>query len=118
MSAERTRVGFIGAGIIANRHIGNLLAFEDVHVVAVTDLQVERARVAAARCGATAYTDYAEMLARERLDAVYVCVPPFAHGAPEDAAIERGLPFFVEKPLASTSRRRRLSHAGCGSADW
>jgi predicted dehydrogenase len=41
-----------------------------------------------------------ELLAAERLDAVYICVPPFAHGAPELAAIEAGLAFFVEKPVA------------------
>ena len=29
-----------------------------------------------------------------------MCVPPFAHGDLERAALERGLPFFVEKPLA------------------
>ncbi len=100
MKAERTRIGFIGAGGIANRHLGNLLGFDDVQVVALADLELDRAREAAARCEATAYADHAEMLGRERLDAVYLCVPPFAHGAPEAAAIERGLPFFVEKPLA------------------
>ena len=95
----RTRIGFIGAGIIANRHLGNLLGFGDVSVVAVADLQLDRAREQAARCGGAAYADATEMLDREALDAVYVCVPPFAHGAPELAALERGLPFFVEKPL-------------------
>jgi myo-inositol 2-dehydrogenase / D-chiro-inositol 1-dehydrogenase len=41
-----------------------------------------------------------ELLAAERLDAVYICVPPFAHGAPELAVIDAGLPMFVEKPVA------------------
>ena len=40
------------------------------------------------------------MLDAEELDAVYICVPPFAHGEPERACIERGLPFFVEKPIS------------------
>ena len=95
----RIRIGFIGAGIIATRHLGNLLGFDDVTVAAVADLQLDRARELAGRCGGTPYADYAEMLERERLDAVYVCVPPFAHGAPELAVLEHGLPFFVEKPL-------------------
>jgi predicted dehydrogenase len=96
-----TRIGFIGAGIIANRHLGNLLGFADVAVVAVADLLAERAQQVAARAGARPYTDYREMLDREQLDALYVCVPPFAHGAPELAAAEYGLPFFVEKPIAA-----------------
>jgi predicted dehydrogenase len=41
------------------------------------------------------------MLDRERLDALYICTPPFAHGAPELAAAGHRLPFFVEKPLAT-----------------
>ncbi len=96
-----TRIGFIGAGIIANRHMGNLLGFEDVKVVAVADVALDRAQALAARSGGRAYGDFVEMLDREQLDAVYICVPPFAHGAPEFAVIDRNLPFFVEKPLAA-----------------
>jgi predicted dehydrogenase len=33
-------------------------------------------------------------------DAVYVCVPPFAHGEAEHLVISAGLPFFVEKPIS------------------
>ena len=96
----QTRIGFIGAGFIGGRHVGNLAGFDDVRIVAVADLQFDRAREAAARCGARAYADYRQLLDREDLDAVYLCVPPFAHGALEAAVVERDLPFFVEKPLA------------------
>lgn len=95
-----TRIGFIGAGGIASRHVDDLLGFDDVRVVALADPAIERAGDLAARAGATPYARWEEMLERETLDALYICVPPFAHGAPERAAIERGLPFFVEKPLA------------------
>ena len=37
------------------------------------------------------------------VDVVYVCVPPFAHGAPEAAVLSAGVPLFVEKPLAATA---------------
>ena len=55
----------------------------------------------AAACGGAAYADAGRMLDAERVEAVYVCVPPFAHGGPERAALDRGLPLFVEKPLAT-----------------
>jgi predicted dehydrogenase len=97
---QQTRVGFIGAGGIATRHLGDLLSFEDVKVVGLADPAVERARDLAARCGGKAYGDFRQMLDDEELDALYICVPPFAHGEPELAAIERALPFFVEKPLS------------------
>ncbi len=96
-----TRIGFIGAGIIANRHMGDLLGFPDVKVAAVADVAIERAQALAARSGGQAYADFRRMLDQEQLDAVYICVPPFAHGAPELAVIDRGLPFFVEKPIAA-----------------
>ncbi len=97
---QKTRIGVIGAGFIGRRHLDKLLGFDDVRVVAVADSLIDRAREAAAACGATAYADYHRMLDDNELDALYICVPPFAHGAPEMAALERGLPFFVEKPLA------------------
>lgn len=97
---ERVRIGFIGAGGIATRHLGDLLGFDDVTVVALADIAPERAGALAERCGGQAYTHYEEMLDKEQVDALYICIPPFAHGAVEMAAIERRLPFFVEKPLA------------------
>jgi predicted dehydrogenase len=98
---ERVAVGFVGAGAVATRHAATLARFEDVDVVGVADPDAGAAGRLAARAGANAYASHEELLARERLDALYVCVPPFAHGAPELAAVEAGLPLFVEKPLAA-----------------
>jgi predicted dehydrogenase/glycosyltransferase involved in cell wall biosynthesis len=97
---ERTRIGFIGAGGIANRHFGVLEQFDDVAIVAVADVDMARATEAAARFGARAFDDASAMLAAVDLDALYICVPPFAHGEPERLAIDHKLPFFVEKPVA------------------
>ena len=93
-------VGMVGAGAVATRHVRTLLAMGGVRVAAVADPAVERARLLAGQAGATAYASHLDMLERERLDAVYVCVPPFAHGPPELAVIDAGLPLFVEKPVA------------------
>jgi predicted dehydrogenase/glycosyltransferase involved in cell wall biosynthesis len=95
-----TRIGFIGAGGIAHRHFGVLEQFEDVEIAAIADVDLARAEDAAARFGARAFGDFTAMLAEVELDALYICVPPFAHGAPERAAIAADLPFFVEKPVA------------------
>ena len=97
---QATRIGMIGAGYIGKKHLDCLLGFDDARVVAIADAMGDRAREQAARCGARAYGDHGRMLDAEELDALYICVPPFAHGPPEAAAVERGLPFFVEKPLA------------------
>ncbi|MGR7023652.1 Gfo/Idh/MocA family oxidoreductase [Geodermatophilus sp. URMC 62] len=95
------RVGCVGTGFIAGLHLQALAGFPDVEVVAVADVDPERAGQTAARYGARAYDDGLALLATEDLDAVWLCVPPFAHGPLETAAIDRRLPFFVEKPLAA-----------------
>ena len=94
------RIAFVGAGAVAARHATALQTFDDAHVVAVADPLVERADELAAGWGAAVYSDVRDMLERARPDALYICVPPFAHGEPEAAALDAGVPFFVEKPLA------------------
>lgn len=97
----KTRIGFIGVGGIANRHLGVLEQFPDVELVGFADPDFDRATEAAARFGARAYRDHQALLDDADLDAVYICIPPFAHGEAEQAAIARNLPFFVEKPLST-----------------
>jgi predicted dehydrogenase len=94
------RVGLIGAGFAAGLHAGSLAAIKGVAVAAVADPVSHRAEALAARSGARAYPDHRRMLEAEPLDAVYVCVPPFAHGPPELDVLAHGLPLFVEKPIA------------------
>lgn len=96
------RVAVIGAGGIGSRHIANLSWFPGVRLVAVADPILEAAEGQARRvAGAKTFADWREMLDRVAAEALLICVPPFAHGEPELAAAELGLPFFVEKPIAT-----------------
>ncbi len=96
---SRLKIGCIGTGFIAGRHLGALAAMPEVEIVAVADPVVERADAAALGLGARAYDDGLALLAAEELDALWLCVPPFAHGPLERAALAADLPFFVEKPI-------------------
>ncbi|MDG4758210.1 Gfo/Idh/MocA family oxidoreductase [Micromonospora sp. WMMD710] len=96
---RRCRVGLVGAGGVAQRHARVLAGFDDVELIGVTDVVPDAAAALAGQHGARAYVDVAELLAAGP-DAVYVCVPPFAHGPAEQAVIDAGLPMFVEKPVA------------------
>ena len=98
---DRVRIVFIGAGGIAQRHLGCLEQFADVDIVGFADRDMAQASGTAARYGASAHANHCELLDRAAPDAVYVCVPPFAHGAIEHDIIARRLPFFVEKPLST-----------------
>ncbi|MGI5215168.1 Gfo/Idh/MocA family protein [Plantactinospora sp. CA-290183] len=93
------RVGLVGAGNVAQRHVGVLAGFDDVRIVGVTDVSAPAAERLAQTYGARVFPD-ADALLRADLDAVYVCVPPFAHGTAEEAVLAADLPLFVEKPIA------------------
>lgn len=95
------RVGLLGAGFIGARHAESLSGQDGVRVIAVADPRTDRAQRLAELTGARAYQSWEQLLPSEELDALYVCVPPYQHGAIEQAAIERKLPLFVEKPLAA-----------------
>lgn len=93
------RVGLVGAGGVGARHATTLGGLEGVRLVAVADLDGDRARLLATEHDARVHPDLGLMLESERLDAVWLCVPPFAHGECERTVLEAGVPFFVEKPL-------------------
>jgi myo-inositol 2-dehydrogenase / D-chiro-inositol 1-dehydrogenase len=93
------RIGFVGTGGVADRHATVLAGFDDVELVAATDVDPRRAAEFAHRHGVSAAPDIAALLARQ-VDAVYVGVPPFAHGAPEAELAATGVALFIEKPLA------------------
>ena len=46
------------------------------------------------------YSSHRTLIEEAAVDALFFFLPPFAHGEPEMLAVERGLPFFVEKPVA------------------
>lgn len=94
-----TTVAMIGAGSVASRHARVLSQIRGVSVAAVADPSLEAARTLADQAGARAFADPAEAMDLDGIDAVYVCVPPFAHGSIEHAAVKRELPLFVEKPV-------------------
>lgn len=112
------RIGFAGTGGIAASHLINLVRIPEAEVVALYDIDRERCEVAMRRINgqqdqatrpggpeprklhAKVYTDYRAMLHEAGLHAVYVCVPPSAHGELELAAIDAGIHLFVEKPVA------------------
>ncbi len=98
--SEQVRIGVIGCGGIANWHFGHFEKMEEAKVAAVCDLIEERVQKAAERFSAVPYEDYREMLEKEQLDAVYICVPPYCHDGIELAAIEKGCHLFVEKPVS------------------
>jgi predicted dehydrogenase len=94
-----TRVGFLGAGLIATYHSKSLHASgADVTWAGVYDPATERATQLALASGATPCASEDEVL--DGCDAVYICTWTSEHPRLVADACERGLSIFCEKPLA------------------
>lgn len=98
----KTRVGIVGTGGISRAHIDPLSKMADVELVGFCDIEKDRAERAAAPFNARSYAKAAEMYDAEKPDAIYICLPPFAHGEAEIEAARRKIPFFVEKPVSNS----------------
>ncbi|MBN1643118.1 MAG: Gfo/Idh/MocA family oxidoreductase [Anaerolineae bacterium] len=101
--SDKVRLGFIGSGGIVRSHLEHgLKGFPDVEFAAWCDLNPETAAARREQVGGQGaiYADAREMLDAVKPDAVYIMLPPYAHGEAEALVIERKLPFFVEKPVA------------------
>src|SRR5260221_11760998 len=101
-SMDSLSVGIIGAGWMAQEHRRVLGALDGVSLDAVCDVDRKRAEDLASGTGARVYLDWRDMLDREDLGALIVAVPPLSHREPAVEALTRGLPLYLEKPIART----------------
>lgn len=93
------RLGIVGCGNILPQYLNTLLGAPEVELVALADLDVERARVAAAPHGLPGLNPE-ELLARPDVELLVNLTVPAAHATVSRAALERGLHVYSEKPLA------------------
>ncbi|NOZ21826.1 MAG: Gfo/Idh/MocA family oxidoreductase [Planctomycetes bacterium] len=107
MSEETLTLGIIGAGNIATRHLANLDFIGGNRVVGIADMNLDLAKEKANPVGATAYADWREMLDKEPLDGVLLCTPPVLRKAVFEAAVEKKVAVFCEKPPARNAEEAR-----------
>jgi myo-inositol 2-dehydrogenase/D-chiro-inositol 1-dehydrogenase len=97
-----TVLGVIGLGRIGAFHTETLAGLEGVDGLVVTDERADVVAAVAAKHGATPVASVSELLA-SGVDGVVVSAATPAHAELTLAAVERGLPTFCEKPIASTA---------------
>lgn len=98
---EKIKVGIIGTGGISHLHMSGYKALNDVDVVAVCDIDKAKVKAYAAQYNVPRYyTDYNEMLEKEKLDCVSVCTWNKEHKNATVAALNAGANVLCEKPMA------------------
>jgi UDP-N-acetylglucosamine 3-dehydrogenase len=108
----RLRVGLAGLGTMGRNHLRVISGHPETILAAVADPDAAALEAATAQTGAAGFADPLGMIREAAVDAVVVAAPTTAHVPLALAAIERGLPVLVEKPLAAThAEALRIVHA-------
>ncbi|MBO0949159.1 Gfo/Idh/MocA family protein [Fibrella forsythiae] len=100
-AADTINIGLIGAGIIGHYDLNCILKVPGTKVVAVADLYQPRLVRAREVWGNDLFTtrDYREVLARNDVDAVLICVPDHWHDRISIDALRAGKHVYCEKPM-------------------
>src|SRR5579862_7665228 len=99
------RIGAIGVGQIGTRHLATYRDIPEAQVVAVSDLRPGRIEAALRNLpDAEGIADFRELLKRDDIDAVDVCVHNNKHAPITIAALEAGKHVYCEKPMAGAYR--------------
>ena len=96
------RVAVVGAGYFAQFHHDAWDRLPGAELVAIADLDGDRAGKAAADYGVPSFTDINQMLDETSPDLVDIATPPASHLELLRAVSARGLPAICQKPLAPT----------------
>lgn len=101
--AEKVRIGVIGVGQIGKRHLERYAQIEGGGVVAIADINAEELARVSQRFGISdTYTNFRELLARDDIVAVDVCLHNNYHMPVTVAALEAGKDVYCEKPMAGS----------------
>ncbi|MDU5142375.1 MAG: Gfo/Idh/MocA family oxidoreductase [Paenibacillus dendritiformis] len=102
---ERRRIAIIGAGQIGKHHLNEYHRVGGADIVAICDInEAEARRVAEANRIPHVYADFRELLKRDDIEAVDVCLHNNFHAPVSIAAMEAGKHVYCEKPIAGSYR--------------
>lgn len=91
------KVGLVGTGGISRAHIPAWIAMEETELVALCDIRPEMMEEFPDQ---RHYTDFEEMLSKEDLDILDICLPTYLHVDYAVKAMEKGIHVICEKPIA------------------
>lgn len=102
---KKIRVGIVGVGFAARLHAIAYKRHPLVEITAVAGTKKEKVDLFKQEFSIKrGYIDYRDMLRREEIDIISICVPTFLHKEVAVAAMKAGKHVVCEKPLAINSR--------------
>jgi len=114
---KKLRVGLIGLGGVSEVHLEGYKEVDQIEVVAGAELQKDRLNQMVAKWGFRGYSNYEEMLDKEKLDIACVLTPPSLHREVTEKVAEYGVNVLCEKPMAVTLDDARLMIEKCEEND-
>ncbi len=112
MKTENVRIGIVGSKFAADFHADSYRRHPHTELVAVA--AIDNLEPFASKWNiAHTYADYRDMLAKEKIDLVSVCLPNFLHYEVTMAAAEAGCNVLCEKPLATNVAHAREMRDTC-----
>ncbi|NLS79484.1 MAG: Gfo/Idh/MocA family oxidoreductase [Chloroflexi bacterium] len=103
--ADKVRIGMIGVGQIGKHHLENYAKVPEAEIVAACDIAEDEAKRVAQQYNIPhVYTDYHEMLKREDIQSVDVCLHNRFHMPVTVDALRAGKNVYCEKPMSWTYR--------------
>lgn len=97
--------GIVGCGVIAPIHARSISEIEGACLVAVSDVVKAKGDELAREYGVDAYTDYRELIQRDDVVAVSLCVPSGMRCEIGEACVKAGKHVLSEKPLEVTTAK-------------
>ena len=113
---EKLGVGVIGCGMISGNHFHALEKLENVALRAVCDIDEEKLQKAMEAQHVDGCANWRDLISRNDIDAVHICVPHYLHAEISIAALRAGKHVLCEKPMGvSLSEARAMEAAALES---
>jgi UDP-N-acetyl-2-amino-2-deoxyglucuronate dehydrogenase len=94
------KVGIIGCGALHSIHADTIIKNPKTKLVAVADIDENKAKETSIQYGCEYFTDYKELLKQENIDAVHICTPHYLHAPIAIEAMRAGKHVLSEKPMS------------------
>lgn len=93
------KVAVIGTGQMGRNHVRTYALLKGVELVAVSDLNIKLGKKITKEFKTKFYQDYKEMLEKEQIDAISICVPTKFHYEVAKYVIGKKINTLIEKPI-------------------